>query len=94
MGRKVKQIMSRQKSKAEIKRKKAKARRKNGYSKYLLLSIRDNKPSRDSDKTLRFFESHDSFYSPVIEKYTSHISDKEIQGRLYTWKSTMDKLQD
>ena len=29
--------MSRQKSKAEIKRKKAKARRKNGYSKYLLL---------------------------------------------------------
>ena len=89
-----KQIMSRQKSKAEIKRKKAKAHRKNGYSKYLLLSIRDNKSSRDSDKTLRFFEPNETFYSPVIEKYTSHISDQEIQERLYTWKSAMVNIQD
>ena len=88
-----KQIMSRQKSKAEIKRKKAKAHRKNGYSKYLL-SIRDNKSSSDSDKTLRFFEPNGTFYSPVIEKYTSHISDQEIQERLYTWKSAMVNIQD
>ena len=90
----MKQIMSRQKSKAEIKRKKAKAHRKNGYSKYVLLSIRDNKSSRDSDKTLRFFEPNETFYSPVIEKYTSHISDQEIQERLYTWKSAMVNIQD
>ena len=90
-----KQLMSRQKSKAEIKRKKAKAHRKNGYSKYLLLlSIGDNKSSRNSDKTLRFFEPNETFYSPVIEKYTSHISDQEIQERLYTWKSAMVNIQD
>ena len=60
------------------------------YSKYMLLLIADYEPFWDSDKTVRFFESHDTYYSPEMGRYTMHMSDQE---RLDAWMRVSTKFK-